>query len=444
MGNSVRFLDDRFIAFSGTGKIQPDKETPMLDADIDTRHKCTIALEDNVDRRNDFDCEQVDLVNQKIRTRNKRLRLTYPTYDPQVLAFWTALHLGQAAAPTGTPADEVQTLTRTGTITAGSFKITVALEGMTAQTSAIPFDATAAQVEAALTAARMKWIEPGDIEVTGDWTGGIVLTFSGRLAKADIPLVTIDSTGLTGGTVGAAQTTPGAQRKHVFTRAVSREKVRFGFALGYLDGALDPVKYSGFVVESLTPGGSRRQPAALEVSIVGLFEGDPMDGYVIPACENPTALESHDIRVSVDNNWETSDLSTISVPLNDNVPLDDSAYGFVGSEPDLLARAKQVIYDVNAQIFATEEDGISIKAENERTQAPVDFKIHFGMPGNRVTYLMPETKVKFATGERFTAVGAAERLAGNFVLTGFKNGEDPPLSAEAYVSQSAAFLVVSE
>jgi hypothetical protein len=100
----------------------------------------------------------------------------------------------------------------------------------------------------------------------------------------------------------------------------------------------------------------------------------------------------------------------VAIPLNDNVPLDDSAYGFDGIDPDLLARAKQVIYSANATIFATEADAISLLAENERTQDPVDVKYHFGQPGNRTTILAPMSKIKFQTN-RFTAVGAAESVS---------------------------------
>ena len=143
----------------------------------------------------------------------------------------------------------------------------------------------------------------------------------------------------------------------------------------------------------------------------------------------------------INNNWETTDVSTLSAPFNDNIPLDDSAYGFDGIAPDLLARAKQVLYDVNAQIFAIETDPISVLAKNEITQAAVDAKYHFGMPGDRFTILAPETKVKFQDGtDNFTAVGAAERLAGNFQLSAFKDDQDPPISGEAYVNQATAFL----
>jgi hypothetical protein len=62
------------------------------------------------------------------------------------------------------------------------------------------------------------------------------------------------------------------------------------------------------------------------------------------------------------------------------------------------------------------------------------------MPGDRFTILAPETQVKFASGDRFSPVGAAERLAGNFQLSAFKDDQDPPISGEAYVDQATAFL----
>jgi hypothetical protein len=97
-----------------------------------------------------------------------------------------------------------------------------------------------------------------------------------------------------------------------FTR--SREeplakKVRFGFALGYLTGSDDPIKYSGFVCESMTPSINRRNNATLDVSILGPFEGTAMDGYTIPDCENPDPLLSEDCKIIVNSNWETTDVS---------------------------------------------------------------------------------------------------------------------------------------
>lgn len=562
MANSVKFLDDRFIAFSGIGMIDP-ADGVTADEDIDTRHKCSIALEDAVEREVERDCEDVDRVNERIVTRVRRLRLTYPSVTAQIEALWMAYHLGVAAAPTGSQQNEIQTLSRSGTVSGGTFTLSLTLEGRTVTTDPIAFDATATEIEAALTAAKMKWMHPGDVSISGgtkqvetataagnistsgnltvtviaagspalvspgkaisvavldtDDTGaqiaakirtalgldsdvaaffdvsgasdaiiltakvaaandatmnialangtsvgltpaatsanttpgvaseswgalGMVMTFQNRLGNANLAQLVVDNTNITGGgTVVNTNVQNGSNYFHEITRSESREKVKFSFALGYLTGSADPQKYSGFVCESITPSANRRQKTGLEVSIVGPYEPADMPGYTIPDCENPAGQLSEDVKVLINANYETTDVSTLSAPFNDNVPLDDSAYGFDGISPDLFARSRQVDYDVTAQIFATEEDPISILAENERGQDPVDAKYHFGMPGDRFTILAPETKVKFQP-ERFTAVGGAERLAGNFLLSAFKDDQDPPISAEAYISQSVAFL----
>jgi hypothetical protein len=566
MSNTVKFLDDRFIAISGIGMIQPDKDTPLADADIDTRLKCRIALEDNVDRLIRRDCEDVDRTSEKTRTRYRRLRLTFTSITAQLKALFFAYYLGTASNPTGSAQNEIQTLSRSGTVNAGFFALALTLEGRTATTTPLAFDATATDIENALTAARMKWIQPGDVSISAgtkqvetataagnistsgnltvtvtaagmtnspkavsvavldtdddgsaiaakirtalgldadvsayfdvsgatdaiiltrkaaaandatlnialangtsvgltpaatsanttagvspeNWGGlGMVVTFQNRLGNANLPLLTVDNApaGYTpiggGGSIVIAQTQAGSNYFHEFTRSVSRQKVHTGFALGYIEGDIDPQKFSGFVVETFQPSSNRRQDAGLEVTLIGPYEPTTMIDYVIPDCENPTPLASEDCKVLINNNWETTDLSTLSAPFNDNVPLDDSAYGWDGIDPDLFARAKQVDYDVNAQIFAIETDPISVLAENERTQAPVDAKFHFGMPGDRFTILAPETKVKFQTGEHFVAVGAAERMAGNFQLSAFKDDQDAPVSGEAYINQATAFL----
>ncbi len=560
MTNTVKFLNDRFIAFSGTGKIQTDKDTPLDTANIDTRHRCRIALEDNVERFILRDCEDVDRQDEKIRTRYRRLRLTYPTFDPQIEALWLAYHLGEAAAPTGSAQNEIQTLSRNGTVSGGSFTLALTLEGRTATTQPLAWNATATEIEDALMAARMKWILPGDVSISGgtkqvetatvagnissagnlsitvtaagmtnspkvvpvavldtDDTGaqiatkiraalaadvdvngffvvsgatdqviitaraaaandatmniaqangsaagltisatsanttagidpelwgalGMVITFQNRLGHANLAQLVVDNTDITGGgTIDNTNVQNGSAYYHEFTRATSREKVRFGFILGFLED-IDPEKFSGFVCESVTPTVNRRQFAGLEVSIMGPYEPETLPDYTVPDCENPTPLDSSDCKALINGNWETSDISTLSAPLNDNVPVDDSAYGFDGIDPDLLARARQVDYDIDAQIFAVSGDAIYQLAANERTQAPVDAKFHFGMPGNRCSILAPQSKVKFKSGERDSAVGAAERLAANLLLSAFKNDQDPPISAEAYLSQATAFL----
>lgn len=106
----------------------------------------------------------------------------------------------------GTPADDVQTLTRTST---GG---TVTLTFKAATTAAIPATAagfTADAVETALLA--LTTLSPGDITVTGAAGGPIVVTFVGRTFAGDnTGAITVDNTSATGGTVTVAHTTTGS------------------------------------------------------------------------------------------------------------------------------------------------------------------------------------------------------------------------------------------
>lgn len=103
-------------------------------------------------------------------------------------------------------ADEVQTLSITGSPTGGSFTIT--FNGET--TAAIAFNATANDVETALEA--LNGID--DVVVTGGPLPGtaIVITFAGSLSGVNVALMTTTDS-LTGGTAPASsivETTPGS------------------------------------------------------------------------------------------------------------------------------------------------------------------------------------------------------------------------------------------
>lgn len=88
--------------------------------------------------------------------------------------------------------NEVQTITRTGAWSGGTFKIT--FDGQ--QTGALAFNASAATVKAALEA--LPNIGAGNVDVTGTW----VIEFKGALASTDVAQVTCDISLITGFIVG--------------------------------------------------------------------------------------------------------------------------------------------------------------------------------------------------------------------------------------------------
>jgi len=103
--------------------------------------------------------------------------------------------------------NEVQTLSDSATVSGGTFTIT--FKGET--TAAIAFDATAAQIQTALLL--LPNLDTGDVVVTGgpNPATDVVITFGGKYASINVPLMTVNSGSLTGGgTYGIVQTTAGS------------------------------------------------------------------------------------------------------------------------------------------------------------------------------------------------------------------------------------------
>lgn len=99
------------------------------------------------------------------------------------------------AAALTTKTDEEQAITKSGTVTAGTFTITYSAQ----TTAAIDFDATAAEIQAALEA--LSNVAPGDVVVSGGPINiaPVVIIFQGTLAATNQTEITIGSGSLTGG-----------------------------------------------------------------------------------------------------------------------------------------------------------------------------------------------------------------------------------------------------
>lgn len=103
--------------------------------------------------------------------------------------------LGKRSTTTAT--DEVQTLTLSGSPTGGTFRLGVPLGGAAVTpTATIAHNATAAAVQTALAAV----IGTGNVAVTGSAGGPWTVTFGGDAGQRDIPLLTLFSNSLSGGT----------------------------------------------------------------------------------------------------------------------------------------------------------------------------------------------------------------------------------------------------
>ncbi len=446
--NTRMQLSDRFFVVSGAGKVQPAWDVAMLNADLDTRDKCEITREEVIDRREIRDCRDQYFQDSKINTRLARWTLNYNEVTPQIIARWTALKEGTAAAPTGTPADEIQTLTRSGTVSGGTFTISLELEGRLVTTKPIAWNASNADIAAALTASRMRYIQPGDVTIGGTWGTAITITFpnTGRLGRANLPLLTVDDALLTGSTpaIVVAQTTPGEQNFHDLARSATKAKKYLSFALGW-DEDIDRVeKYINHVVESVTVSASLDNQMTLQVVLVGEWEYDTIEtAFSIPECVNIDALQTTDCRIEIDSQWESTDINSVTATIADNVPVDRlSAFGFDSVDVQTLRRGNQPADTLQMSVFGSQTDHVYELAQNERTQSPVPVRLHFGMPGDRATWYFPKTKLRFQTN-REGFVGDGQYSIINLEGVPFRDGANVPFDSEAYLDQGTAFLLAS-
>lgn len=112
---------------------------------------------------------------------------------------------------TATFTNDVQTITITGTPTGGSFTLTAVINGVTATTNAIPYNATAVQMATALLALANIGNDAAGPNVTttlGPLPGtGIAVTFRNFLSSQPITAMTANGSGLTGGSSPAVVVT---------------------------------------------------------------------------------------------------------------------------------------------------------------------------------------------------------------------------------------------
>lgn len=119
---------------------------------------------------------------------------------------------------------EVQTASKTGTVTSGTFTLTF----MGETTSALAYDISNANLLIALNA--LPNVDSGDITLGGGPlnTTPVTMTFAGAYASADIPLATISSTLLVGGgSYNIVQTTPGAALSELALQPISGDEWDF-------------------------------------------------------------------------------------------------------------------------------------------------------------------------------------------------------------------------
>lgn len=223
---------------------------------------------------------------------------------------------------TFTPFDgdnEVQTVTITGTPTGGNFTLT--FRGQT--TAAIAHNASSAAVQSAFTA--LSTVGAGNATVSGGPLPGtaVTITFSGALAKQDVPAITATSS-LTGGvtpTITISTSTGGGSSLPWYS---IEEKIGSGFeTFKYTDAKVNTFHMeadsngylmgrAGFVALTQQAGASATSNISSLQDTKSMFVGSN-----ITVAWNGVNLPAKSFSLDVNNNMETDDFRLGSLFLGD-------------------------------------------------------------------------------------------------------------------------------
>lgn len=258
----------------------------------------------------------------------------YARFNAMLPLLYAALGIKAVKSPGGTA--EVTTLTGTGTISGGTFTITYS----TQTTAALPYNATAAQVQKALEA--LSNIAPGDVVVTGDTivgAGVFTLTWGGNLL-GNITPPTADSTNLTGTTPGITVGTGTAGTDYVGAAVhtfIPSDDAQLPFlAIEERIGAgLEAFHYTDAVINSLhlecdangyLQGSVGVIAKMQEAGITPLDPSTVMDelpltvGTNITVTYNGVSLPAKSFSLDVNNNFEDDDFRLGSFYIGDLTP----------------------------------------------------------------------------------------------------------------------------
>jgi hypothetical protein len=355
-----------------------------------------------------------------------------------VLAGWYAYLQGVAAAATGSPADEVQTLNLHGAtgghITLGRWTF----EGLS-ETSALIFDdgrINRGDVQAALENVRS--IKKGNVTVTGAAGGPFTITFTGKLAKANIPLLTLtdSSTGGTGVTITAG--TNGANNLMAISRTTSEFPALFSIIEGY-DGESLTNKFKDMVLDSYSINFSRRGKANLTVVAYGDPIPEVLSGYSFPACDNLAPVQAKDSRIKIGSAYVGGDIRELTFTESNNIDVSEDAISFDDIGPDQLI-AGDPTASFNALIIGSPSSALYTFADADPDNAFDALELALGVPGERLTIFAPHTQFRLDDG--------LQEYVGNRNVSAFRllgrpspDGSDIVTRGEYVGASSARFLL---
>lgn len=294
----------------------------------------------------------------------------YARFNGLMTLLYAALGEKVVMSPGGTPS--VHTLTTTGTVTGGTFTLTYSAQ----VTTAIPWNATAAQVQSALEA--LSNVAPGDVFVSGGPfpSSPMILTWGGTLLG---PItLTGTFTGLTGTTPGGniANTTVGSAyvgaAVHTFMPSDAaqlpflsvQERVGASFEVfNYTDAVVNTfhleAEANGFLQGTAGMIAKKQTAGNATIDPNPLYDNLPMVvGTNITLTYNGTSLPGKSFSLDINNQFEDDDFRLGSFYIGDLTPKRREVTAGVTIREQDSALWRQATYGSSA---ATEAGGLTLK-----------------------------------------------------------------------------------
>lgn len=390
---ATRRRADLVTAFSGIAGIQANFDTPMPEASLDTAWPVTSDSYPNVSQELDriLDCSQQDLVAKEVIRRITRFDIDYDA-DPRLMAIHLAYMLGVAAAPTGTPANEQQTITNTAT--GGVGKVGVVVGSVTKYTPALAWNVPAADMKTALE--NLNFIGRGNTTVVLA-AGVYTITFTNNHANDNMPQLVghaDNATTLTGGGWAITTTVPGVQRDHKLTRIAGFQPPAYGMAVGFRSSDKLMRLFKSVVADSFRASGSHAQPrVTVNWGMVASGEvSNVSNAYVPPSCQIYRPARFRDTSLVIDGvDYAANNLlRDFEVSYSNGLITDDDAYTAQDEDIHRAERADQRVLTINAGILGEHGDAIHVLAES---LGEVAVSLRIGRTGNGILWNLPKGSV---------------------------------------------------
>lgn len=432
-----------FVAYPSAFKRQSAWDTSVLNADIDKRHPMLVPTypTSQVTRERTPDCSGEYFIASDLTSRLKRFRWGFNP-SATMLAGWLAFAQGSAAAPTGTAADEVQTITISAT--GGTFTVSFTHEGLSGTSAAIAFNATAATVQTELNAIRS--IKQGtqnaaNVGVSGAAGGPYTITFQNKLAKTNVALLTTNAALLTGGagTAIVALVTAGANKLHAISRSTSDQPPQTSLIYGFDGDSDNPNKVKNVVVNEIAISGTQRGRVLVELDLISAWPFTA-GAYTVPACVNFSPIVTKDCRLLVNGTYYAETLRDFRYVYSNNIITGDDSFPFDDIDPIRLEKLDRTSM-MTFTVIGSDGDTLHTLAETEPYE---DVSLHVGPGGDRVSIYAPYAK--FLLEDTDTVfVGDAARSAIQYEAEPFLNESltGTPDYVEANIALTTTLLTAS-